>query len=533
MEDGRNVDEDWFIGKPVLRVWELNENSTRYDVITAGPSDEDLQKYWWSWAVVALIVGVASLIVFLGLATDRKARQNPFNVYLIYLCIPDFVFSLCCGITCLLNAVNGEYWAGWMCAFQQWYCVFGIGANAWLNACITWELYTMLKLGHRRRRYKSPTIKFVTIQALAVYIYMGFLCALVAIDAPNWPFHYGTASGLACLPIEVDRQSSFYFWLVFLPSFTGIPSISIIYVTYMVMSRKLLPPTGKRRLLTVYFGRLVLVFYVMWIPTLLILFAFSSFLPPWVHFLGGLWSHLQGAVSAVISLLKPDIARAVYRFVTCYSCQPSTRKRRKREASRRQSSASRRASSHRPSSRPVSSGHRASSSTPRRRSSLSDWLFARSGGNPSGGALEDTSQNSALDHQDLDPDVQESPQANGYVGEQGNWSSFHSTELWPSSNLPNSSYLPSMASSQGLGEPEPNTQIGDDCKGDQESDPLTDSTTAATAGSTHDPGLRQILEDSVEEDTETGEEVAEVNHATVQQENPRGTHPEDDISLPD
>lgn len=314
-------DDGWYKGKPILRRWELNASATRYDVITSAPSDEQLQKYWWAWAFVALVVGITSLIVFLGIATNKKAMQNPFNLYLLFLAIPDFVFSLSCGITCLLNATNGEYWAAWMCNFQQWYCVFGIGSNAWLNACVTRELYTMLKFSDKRRRYKSPSRRFVSQQALAVYLYMAFLGTWGIMEAPHWPFHSGASGGLACLPIEVDQQSSLFFWLAFFPLFAGIPSIYIVFVTYQVWRRKLLPPTGKRRLLTVYFGRLVVVFYVMWLPTLVILFAFSSFVPPWVHFVGGLWSHLQGAVSAGVSVLKPDIYAAVMAFLTCRSCR--------------------------------------------------------------------------------------------------------------------------------------------------------------------------------------------------------------------
>jgi len=150
-------DQGWYKGKPKLRVWQINENSTRYQIMDAAPSDKDLQHYWWSWAVIALFVGSCSLILFLSILSSPKARRNPFNVYLLYLAVPDFVFSLSCGVTCLLNAWNGEYWSAWMCNFQDWYCVFGIGANMWLNACVTRELHTMLKFSHGRKRYMSPT----------------------------------------------------------------------------------------------------------------------------------------------------------------------------------------------------------------------------------------------------------------------------------------------------------------------------------------------------------------------------------------
>jgi hypothetical protein len=311
------TDEDLNKGRPYIRVWDIDENSTRYDKLLAAPSDDDLHKYWSAWSGIALAVGFFTLTVFFGILSSHKVRQNSFNVYLMYLMIPDILFSLLCGVTCLLNAINGEYWSSLMCNFQQWYCVFGIGANAWLNAVITFQLHTMLKFGNQRRRYTSPTRKTVTAHALSVYLFVAFLGTWGLIGAPWWPFHSGPPSGLACLPIEVDRRSTIFFWSCFFPLFAGIPIAYVAYVCYDIWKRNLLPPMGRRRYLAIYFGRLILVFLVMWLPTLLLLFVISTWLPPWAHFAGGTWSHLQGALSAGVSLLKPDIYQAVKNFVTC------------------------------------------------------------------------------------------------------------------------------------------------------------------------------------------------------------------------
>jgi hypothetical protein len=254
----------------------------------------------------------------LGILSSRKARRNPFNIYLLYLMIPDFMFSLLCGITCTLNAVKGEYWSSWMCSFQQWYVVFGIGSNAWLNAIITQQLHTMLRLSHHRHRYKPPTIIQVTKHALAVYFYCAFLATWGLINNDNFPYHTGAPFGLACLPMERDTHSTIFFWLFFFPLFVGIPVVYVAYVCYDVLvGSKLLPPTGKRRILVVYFFRLIVVFLIMWVPTFILLFIVAPWVPPSVHFAGGTWSHMQGIVSAGVSLFKPDIGNAVQRFVTC------------------------------------------------------------------------------------------------------------------------------------------------------------------------------------------------------------------------
>jgi hypothetical protein len=59
---------------------------------------------------------------------------------------------------------------------------------------------------------------------------------------------------------------------------------------------KLLPPSGKRRLLAIYFGRLCLVFIIMWIPAFIVMFVATEWLSPWVDWVGGTWSHLQAGM---------------------------------------------------------------------------------------------------------------------------------------------------------------------------------------------------------------------------------------------
>ena len=312
-----SAEEHLTTGHSAPRIWELNENSTRIEIFAAAPSDAFLIQAWWSWVAVGFLVGILSLIVGISIITSRNARKNPFNLYLVYLSIPDFSFSCLCGITCLLNAINEEYLSEWMCNFQSWYVVFGIGSNAWINACVTRELHQMLCSSGRFRRYCPPSRGYVTLQALAVYLFNACLGIWGTIDAPNWPFYTEVRTGLACLPIFPDKKSSIYFGAVFLPLFVGLPSFYIIYVTVDVWRRGLLPPSGRRRLLAIYFARLILVFYFMWIPTVIALFMLLGKLSPTTVYLGGLWSHLQGAVSAGVSMLKPDIFAAVKAFVTC------------------------------------------------------------------------------------------------------------------------------------------------------------------------------------------------------------------------
>lgn len=303
-------------GTAEIREWEINENSTRYDYLLAAPSDEQLTRYWYSWAGISLFGGLFVAAILIGFLSSKNVRSRSFNVYLIYLMIPDSAYSTLCGIVCLLHALNGSQIAS-LCNFQMMFIVWGVGSNMWLNAAVTHQLYAMLKSSNDVHKYKVPTIKYVTVQALAVYVTMIFLGTWGLIEAQQWPHYVASTSGLACLPMEQDWKSSIFFWLVFFPLFGGVPVAYITYVSFIIWKKKLLPPKGKRRLLALYFGRIVFVFVLCWVPYMILLFVFTTWMPTWVHFLGGTLSHLQGTASAILSLQKPDLLIAVKRFYCC------------------------------------------------------------------------------------------------------------------------------------------------------------------------------------------------------------------------
>lgn len=73
-------------------------------------------------------------------------------------------------------------------------------------------------------------------------------------------------------------------------------------------------------MLVTYFGRIVFVFLVMWGPYFLLNYVLATWLPTWIIFAGGTFSHFQGPASAAVCLLKPDVYFAVKRFIKCQSC---------------------------------------------------------------------------------------------------------------------------------------------------------------------------------------------------------------------
>ena len=108
---------------------ELNANNTRYDNYVAGGSDRERYIQWTVYSSIALSGTAFCLLVFVSILRKPSVRRKPFNLYLVFLIIPDLVFSFFCGVNCAVNAARGDYASEGWCRFQVFYCVWGIGTS--------------------------------------------------------------------------------------------------------------------------------------------------------------------------------------------------------------------------------------------------------------------------------------------------------------------------------------------------------------------------------------------------------------------
>ena len=297
-------------------------NYTRFDVPRAVPSSDELQIQFTALAVINAIVAVACLTIVLSILRNKTVRSNPFNLYLFCIATPDFIISFLCMLTCALSAPIKEYYSEWMCGFQSFYLVWGFTSNCWMNGVIVYQIHKLLRHSHIRRRYTPPSRKQVLIHACIVYLYACFWGLLGAFNI-TWLPHKTTAFyGFACFPVEYDLPSTIFWWLVFAPGFLLIPILYVVYVLYDIWKRDLLPKQGRRRNLSIYFFRLIFVYFFMWTPSLFFsLLGNFVKLSPWVYWIGATWSHLQGLASSIATLTKPDIKDAVLSFLACKSMQ--------------------------------------------------------------------------------------------------------------------------------------------------------------------------------------------------------------------
>ncbi len=189
-----------------------------------------------------------------------------------------------------------------------------------MNAVISNQLFTMLKVSHTSGRYTAPTIRYVGKQTLIVYTYAALLASVCTWNVFGIPYKGGIYQGYACLVKDYDDPSTIFFWLGFLPLCVFIPMIYVISCIVRVYRGGMLPPPGQRSTLYMYFS-LIFVFVFMWLPFILITFVWGPASPgvdsTWVLWIGAQFSHLQGLASVWTILLKLDIRSAFVGTISC------------------------------------------------------------------------------------------------------------------------------------------------------------------------------------------------------------------------
>ena len=209
----------------------LLRNASRYMWSRAKADPATLSATWLTWTVASGVAAVASLTIIVGILRSTKARGNVFNLLIVFLCVPDFVFSLLCGITCALSYTADEYYGGPLgCKWQAFYVIFGFTGSMWMQVVIAAELRHALRCSREQRAYVHPTLRQVLARAGAVYALSLFFASWMFLDAI--PVRAAATSGMACVPLAHDPGSEVFLWVVYLGVVAFLPLGGILYMAW-------------------------------------------------------------------------------------------------------------------------------------------------------------------------------------------------------------------------------------------------------------------------------------------------------------
>lgn len=278
--------DEFPIHVPPLHTWDLNENSTRYDYVVAAPSDEDRVLMWSLWAAIAFASIVVILVVLGGLLSNSRVRNNPFNQFLIFLLLPDIIYAVLCATICLTNAMAEEFTSAHMCYLQSWATMFGLSGSAYMNAVLANEVHKMLLSGQEFLRYAPPSARQVAARSTGVLLFAAFVASWGVVQFENSPHRTLLFGGIACMPQHYNLATSLFYFLFFFPLVLLGPVAYVFYLAFRIWYKEMIPARGKRKALATFLFRLVAIFLIMWIPSLLLVAVFNQWVPTWGEWAG-------------------------------------------------------------------------------------------------------------------------------------------------------------------------------------------------------------------------------------------------------
>lgn len=153
----------------------------------------------------------------------------------------------------------------------------GITANSWLNGLISSEMRRLLQSAFERRPYTRTTGRQAAQRSVSTYAFSLFVGFLSLFDGwTQWlPHRINTNRGFVCVPVPYNRQSTLFFLFGLLSALErhSLALLTSVVVALDIWYHGKLPSSGAKRELPVYLFRILVVFLVMWFPTIVVFFS--------------------------------------------------------------------------------------------------------------------------------------------------------------------------------------------------------------------------------------------------------------------
>ncbi|KAL3941325.1 MAG: hypothetical protein SGBAC_004299 [Bacillariaceae sp.] len=289
-------------------------------------------------AVISLITSLIHFFFLYALLRKEKIRQSSYNVYIIFLILPDaFVNFTSHGLFngfVALNGGNDVFPPGYYYV-DVWSWFFYYNANCFLNGVVAYEINNLVLRSYARKRTNPPSLSRVYKQVAAVYL-LATMAGLVMVVPYPWALYTITDSlkGKGEMGGEVFDETTatgigFGFMLL--------PMVYVVIVRIRIWWRDLLPKSGRTRTLSLFFMRIIIVFLIFYLPNT----TLSALLPIvpdpnakyWISVMMGLLTAGQGLVNLYMVYLKDDIREAVNEACRlsfgqcCRACKRESQKR--------------------------------------------------------------------------------------------------------------------------------------------------------------------------------------------------------------
>jgi len=249
----------------------------------------------------------------IAMVSRRVVRSNTFNLYVIFLLLPDMLNNLIQSLQGLQRVSDCGKDTAMMSDIYDANIFFYYFCNFSMSCLVAYELHLLLERSRRYLRTGPPSTKRTLLQIAAVYC-LAVLFALWGILDFRWSWWYRKESRFGSPPPdgvfnEIQAISIVAAIMLALITF-------VLVIRFNIWRKNLIPTQGRTRVVAIFFQHIVGVFLVFYVPSIALL-AYSTELEGhtssayfWIERSTQLLAALQALSTVYVAIQKPDICTA-------------------------------------------------------------------------------------------------------------------------------------------------------------------------------------------------------------------------------
>mmetsp|Transcript_3516 Transcript_3516/g.5220 ORF Transcript_3516/g.5220 Transcript_3516/m.5220 type:complete len:513 (-) Transcript_3516:107-1645(-) len=231
-------------------------------------STKSPQPTWYKVSTVVIVIvqgliGIYGALFVSALLLKKTVRKVSYNAYLIFLVVPDTmvnIFFFAAGVARLCGSKELLFING-----LQWVLVFYYVGNFWMNCIVAYEMFTLVKKSYQREKTNPPSLRKVLSQGSFVYTIALLIAIWYALEVP-WSPYSVTKQGTAVWASMEGGVFSTKGTILLTTGITVPPTVYVLYIAFTIWWKKLLPKSGRTRVISLYFIRILMVFFVFYYP---------------------------------------------------------------------------------------------------------------------------------------------------------------------------------------------------------------------------------------------------------------------------
>ena len=303
----------------------MSEQDNIYDNSQDGNNSTDYAG--WEIAITSIVGIFASTMsivaMFFIFAIFKDTRKFTFNLYVVFILVPDCLMNLVEGVRCFYELSNSGSIPSELCYVRNFMVLFYYYSNLTVNAFIAKEVYSLVWNSYRRvRRIRPPTNKTVWIQVTISYS-VGVLMAIWYIAPVSWSPITVTLTPYCRTSFGSEEGYFNATYGLVVAMATSLPMIAYVFWRgFQIWYKNILPLKGRTRALGLYFIRIVVTFFAFYVPMLCIAMV-KNYVPidqeTRYFVLNSIFSIViasQNIVTIKFLMQKDDISKAVHGYLS-------------------------------------------------------------------------------------------------------------------------------------------------------------------------------------------------------------------------